>query len=810
MPIPAIDPWFPWPQKQDEKSSLSWQGRSLTRAGLLDSAGQLCARLRSAGIRRGHVVASLLPGSPDMVACLLGVPQVATLAPLNPSLTDAEVRACLDELGASALITPQGIQNLDPRPEDSSLYDAALILFTSATTGKPKQVPLSFANLHAMMEKTGSGLALGPSDRLLSFMPLFHLQGILSVLAQLRAGGRVVLMPRYDPLEFPAWLDHYRPTWYTAGPAIHNAVLQHGLPHPPGSLRLARSSGAQLPAGRLRRLEELLQAPVLEAYGLTESGSVTQNPLPPGVRKPGSAGVPFGVEVRLLPSGEIAIRGPSVMRGYRHDDAANREAFLDGWFRTGDLGCFDADGYLYITGRLKEMINRGGEKVSPSEVDEALAAHPLVREAAAFGLPHPTLGEDVAAAVVLEPGAILDARVLREHAARSLAPHKIPRRIFFVQSLPKGATGKPRRHQLATAFSAVKVARVAPRSPLEAELAKRWSSRLGCGEIGVQTDWYHLGGDSLGLVRMAAGIEMDYGLPAGTLEGNGFPSEPTIERLAQCLSAPRLASSVLRFHPQGSKTPLFCLPGVHGSLQYLEALAESIDAARPVFLLHLPASEPAGPAAIEEAALSLIRQIRELRPSGPYFLAGHCYGGILAWEIASRLDAAGAGHGVLVLFDAPVPGYPRPLESWPAYLRRAAALAGEALRGGARRVLAQALDHFRYLQRLRSRRRRAAALRQHPEIAPDAGQAVSAFARLWSPRPLAWEVVSFLARQETGSTQVLEDPRLAWRHFARGRFSSIEADGSHNGMFAGPCAAKLAARLSNVLDSFDPKRAGPG
>lgn len=744
-----------------------------------------------------------------MVTCLLGVPQVATLAPLNPALTGTEVRGCLDDLGASALITPQGIQKLPLQPEDASLEEIALILFTSATTGKPKQVPLSLANLHAMMEKTGRGLALGPSDRLLGFMPLFHLQGILSVLTQLRAGGEVVLMPRYEPLEFPAWLDQYRPTWYTAGPAIHNAIVQTGLPRAARTLRLARSSGAKLAPDLLRRLEDLLQAPILESYGLTESGSVAQNPLPPGVRKPGSAGVPFGVEVRLLSSGEIAIRGPSVMRGYRRNDAANREAFLDGWFRTGDLGHFDADGYLYVTGRLKEMINRGGEKVAPLEVDEALATHPLVREAAAFGLPHPTLGEDIAAAVVLEPDANVDARVLREHAARSLAPHKIPRRLFFVESLPKGATGKPRRHELAAAFSAVQAAYMAPRTPLEAELAQRWNSRLNCGEIGVQTDWYALGGDSLGLVRMAAEIEMDYGLPAGTLEGSGFPSEPTVERLAECVGAPRLASPVLRFHPQGNKTPLFCLPGVHGSLQYLEALAEGIDAARPVFLLRLPPSVPSRPATIEEAALGLMRQIRELRPSGPYFLAGHCYGGILAWEIASRLEAAGDGCGALILFDTAVPGYPRPLESWPAYVRRAAALAGEVLRGGGRRVLAQALDHLRYLQRLRSHRRRAAARLEHPETAPDAGQAAAAFARLWSPRPLAWDTVSFLARAETGSTQVLEDPRLAWRHFARARFFSIEADGSHNGMFAEPCAAELAARLSDLLDSFDSKRATP-
>lgn len=767
----------------------------------------MARELDGAGVRRGHVVAVLLPSSLEMVACLLGVPAVATLAPLNPSLTDAELQTCLQELGASALITPQGVEKLQPQPEDASLEDIALILFTSATTGKPKQVPLSFRNLDAMMDKTGRGLALGASDRLLSFMPLFHLQGLLSVMTQLRAGGEVVLLPRFEAAAFPGWLEQFEPTWYTAGPAVHNAIHQIGLPRPARTLRLARSTGAKLAPDLLRRLEDLLQAPVLESYGLTESGSVCQNPLPPGVRKPGSAGIPFGVDVRLLPGGEIAIRGPSVMRGYRGNDAANREAFLEGWFRTGDLGRFDADGYLYI-GRLKEMINRGGGKVPPLEVDEALALHPAVREAAAFGLPHPTLGEDVAAAVVLHSHANISTRELRAHVARTLSPHKVPRRIILVESLPKGSTGKPRRHELAAMFSIARASATAPSDALEAELASRWRRHLNLDEPCVETDWHSLGGDSIGLLRMMTEVECDYGLPPGTLEESGFLIEPNIATLARCLCAPRIAAPVLRFHTGGSKTPFFCLPGANGTPQYLEAFAASLGPDRPVCLLRLPAPDRSRARPVEETAAALAALIRSIRPDGPYLLGGHCFGGILAWDIAVQLEAACGAGGRLALFDAPMPGLPRPLRHWRRYAKRSIARASGLFRGGASRVFEEGINHLRHLRAARRRRERAREILQSPESARDVSALVAAPAWNWRPRPLGWDVAVFLAQGEPVRAEVLEDPRLAWQRFTRGSFSVFSAGGTHETMFAAPSCESLSGSLSSWLDAGEPAASG--
>lgn len=800
--------WLSWPGNGKSRVLVLPDGSSVSGAGLLDRAERTARRLAGIGIRRGHVVATLLPGSLEMAACLVGVPMAATLAPLDPALTDAEVQTCLQELGASALITPQGVRKLQPQPEDPSLEDIALILFTSATTGKPKQVPLSFANLDAMMDKTGTGLALGPADRLLSFMPLFHLQGILSVLTQLRAGGEAVLLPRFEAAAFPAWLDQFEPTWFTAGPAIHNAIQQTGLPRPASTLRLARSSGAKLAPDLSRRLEDLLQAPVLESYGLTEAGSVTQNPLPPGIRKPGSGGVPFGVDVRLLPGGEIAIRGPSVMRGYRRNDAANREAFLDGWLRTGDVGWFDAGGYLYITGRLKEMINRGGGKVAPLEVDEALAAHPGVREAAAFGLPHPTLGEDVAAAVVLQPHANFSAHDLRAHAARFLAPQKIPRRIFFVESLPKGATGKPRRHELTALFSAVKRPDIAPSDALEAELASRWRRHLNIDESCVQTDWYSLGGDSIGLLRMMTEVEAAYGLPPGTLEESGFLAEPNIAALAACLRAPRIAAPVLSFHLEGNRIPFFCLPGANGTPEYLRPLAESLAPDRPVYLLRLPAPESSRARPVEETAAALAARILSIRPAGPYLLGGHCFGGILAWEIAAQLEAACGARGRMALFDAPMPGLPRPFRHWRRYAAKSAALASGLFGGGASQVFQEGLNHLRYLHVMLERRKRAREILKSPESAHNASALAAAPAWNWHPRPLSWDVAVFLAKDGPVRAELLEDPRLAWQGFTHGSFSRFSAEGKHETMFAAPSCESLSGSLSSWLDAGEP--AAPG
>ncbi len=296
-------------------------------------------------------------------------------------------------------------------------------------------------------------------------MPLFHIHGLIAaVLSSLGAGGSVVCTPGFNALRFMAWLGESGATWYTAVPTMHQAILSRAERQPEAArgagLRFVRSSSSSLPPQVMLALEETFGCPVIESYGMTEAAhQMTSNQLPPGQRKPGTVGVPSGPQVRVVDEawesvptgavGEVVIKGPNVTPGYEANPKANAESFRDGWFRTGDQGTFDADGFLTITGRLKEIINRGGEKISPREVDEVLLDHPAVGQAVTFALPHPKLGEEVAAAIVLKEGQSADERALRDFAATRLADFKVPRKWVFLEEIPKGATGKLQRIGLA-------------------------------------------------------------------------------------------------------------------------------------------------------------------------------------------------------------------------------------------------------------------------------------------------------------------------------------------------------------------------
>jgi oxalate---CoA ligase len=358
---------------------------------------------------------------------------------------------------ASASARPEAAE-----PARLTADDEALVLHTSGTTSRPKIVPLRQRNLAASAQNIAAALRLTAADRSLTVMPLFHIHGIMAgLLAPLSVGGSVVATPGFDAFKFHRWLDELRPTYYTAVPTMHQMVLARSTEaHRATSLRFVRSSSASLPGPVLDGLRELFDVPVVEAYGMTEaSHQMTCNPLPPGEAKRGSVGVATGIEVaildagrRLLPPGdrgEVAIRGATVVDGYENNPTANEAAFTDGWFRTGDEGMLDADGYLFLTGRLKEQINRGGEKISPLEIDEILLRHPAVAEAVTFAIPHDKLGEEVGAAVVLVEGEVATEAELRDFLRAQLAPFKVPKQIVLVAQIPKGATGKIQRIGLA-------------------------------------------------------------------------------------------------------------------------------------------------------------------------------------------------------------------------------------------------------------------------------------------------------------------------------------------------------------------------
>jgi acyl-CoA synthetase (AMP-forming)/AMP-acid ligase II len=476
------------------------------------------AALNARGIGRNHRVAIVLPNGPEMATAFLACAAGVASAPLNPAYRADEFEFYLRDLNAKALIVergsaspavavartlgvrvleavvpegaPAGVFRLEtadagdaadatdatdaagpaPLPDAAAggfaaPADVSMVLHTSGTTSRPKIVPLSQGNLAASARHIAATLGFTPADRGLNIMPLFHIHGLVAgVLSPVLAGSAVFCTPGFNALKFFGWMDEARPTWYTAVPTMHQAILGRAAKnadviarHP---LRFLRSSSSSMPPQVIAELEATFGAPLVESYGMTEAAhQMAANPLPPAVRKPGTVGRAAGPEVaimgeggELLPrgeTGEIVIRGPNVTAGYEANDKANAEAFTDGWFRTGDQGVMDADGYLSITGRLKEIINRGGEKVSPREVDEILMDHPAVAQVVCFGMPHAKLGEEVAAVVVLREGQAATERELQAFVATRAADYKVPKKVLFMDEIPKGATGKLQRIGLA-------------------------------------------------------------------------------------------------------------------------------------------------------------------------------------------------------------------------------------------------------------------------------------------------------------------------------------------------------------------------
>jgi oxalate---CoA ligase len=401
------------------------------------------------------------------VAQRLGVPVWELHAQLDGPAGSFELVAPGAPAASSAAAPAAGTATFTP----PGAQDVAMLLHTSGTTSRPKLVPLTQANLCASAQHIARTLAFTPSDRGLNIMPLFHIHGLIAgVLAPLAAGSFVWCSPGFNALKFFSWMEEAAPTWYTAVPTMHQAILGRASKnteviarHP---LRFVRSSSSSMPPQVIAELEAVFKAPLIESYGMTEAAhQMTSNPLPPAERQPGSVGVAAGPQVAVRDAagqlhtrsavGEIVIRGPNVTPGYVGNPAANAEAFVDGWFRTGDEGSFDETGYLRITGRLKEIINRGGEKVSPREVDEVLMDHPAVAQVVCFAVPHDKLGEDVAACVVLKEGASATARELQTFVASRLADFKVPRQVVFREEIPKGATGKLQRIGLAAKLGLV-------------------------------------------------------------------------------------------------------------------------------------------------------------------------------------------------------------------------------------------------------------------------------------------------------------------------------------------------------------------
>ncbi|MBV9480947.1 MAG: AMP-binding protein [Acidobacteria bacterium] len=471
-------------------------GISLTYDSLRQQTLAMAEALASAGIRRSDRVAMALPNGLPAIISFLAASIAGTAAPLNPAYPYEEFLFFLKDTNARMLLCPpaggesarsaaadlhipvfsvemaaSGAVHLRDAPTGASITeptadDIALLLHTSGSTGHPKRVPLRHFNLATSSANIASTYALSEEDVSLCIMPLFHVHGLIaSVMATLLSGGAVVVPSKFNALSFWRTVKEHRVTWYSGVPTMHQLLLArtHHKPPEAARLRFIRSCSAPLSPELVHKVEDVFGVPFVEAYGMTEAAhQMTSNPLPPRLRKPGSVGIGAGIRISIMDKqgnhlatnqrGEVVIQGASVFRGYENDPEANARSLFNGWFRTGDQGLLDEDGYLHLTGRLKDIIIRGGENIAPHEVDHVLLKHAAVAAAVTFGFAHPTLGEEVAAAVVLhEPHGASESALLK-HCRKWLAEYQCPKKIYLVKSIPTTATGKIRRRVVAEAL----------------------------------------------------------------------------------------------------------------------------------------------------------------------------------------------------------------------------------------------------------------------------------------------------------------------------------------------------------------------
>jgi acyl-CoA synthetase (AMP-forming)/AMP-acid ligase II len=497
-----------------------------------------------------------LNNGPEMAVAFIAMASCVTCVPLNPNYRADEFEFYISRLNARALVvesesnspakavgTALGLSIIELSPQRDAeagifqlsgaggMFNArggfaqpeehALLLHTSGTTSAPKIVPLTHGNVCSMATNNQVFLGLTGEDLCLNVMPLFHSTGLIGVtLSSMMSGAGVVCPEGFYAPKFVDWFEEFKPTWFTAVPSIHQAILLRTAVErdrvSQNRLRFIRSSSSALPRSVLQELEATFDAPVIESYGLTECGMIACNPLPPGQRKVGSVGVPTLVELAIREeagallephqTGEVLVRGACVMSGYEDSAAVNEESFTGGWFKTGDQGFLDTNGYLFLTGRLKEIINRGGEKIAPLEVDEALMDHPSVEQAVTFGVPNELLGEEVAAAVVLHLECTATEKEIRDFVSKRLADFKVPRQILILTEIPKGSFGKIQRNGLAKRLGVKpcdqlplknEAGYTPPATWEESRLVEIWARVLGLNSVGIHDDFFALGGDSI-------------------------------------------------------------------------------------------------------------------------------------------------------------------------------------------------------------------------------------------------------------------------------------------------------------------------
>lgn len=701
-------------EKSPNKIALiGHNGESLTYKQLGDSVKAMGNYLTTLGIQPNQRIAFVSRSALETAIAFLAISNIAAFAPLSPDYSELQYKYYFDLLKIDALMIPENYQgplfgisterkrdvfylrpkngNMDIKYEIIGVvektspttvlahgHDIAMVNYTSGTTAQPKIVPRSHINICTAVQKRITDFSLTTSDRTLNITPMFRSVGLNSVLAALFSGGTAICADDIEPNHFFHLLNETSPTYFAASPVVFQTIVeyaeQNALQFKDSSLRFVRSTGAKLTETLADRIKKVFNVPVHVSYGMTETGGISNSSSAPQGQKPGSVGVPVqigvvianekGQQLKANVEGEILVCGPQVIKRYDNDERTNQESFYGEWFRTGDAGYLDEDGYLFITGRFKEIINRGGEKVSPYEVEEALLLHPGIKQAVIFPVHGVEGNEEVGAALVLKAGTNLYLKDLRHHLQGRIAAFKMPTILYVLDVIPVGEGGKIQRTKLYETIQSLGLKPqpvrgeheklLLPRNETEKALLKIFTRILPIKNISITDNFFELGGDSLKAAVLYDSITEQFGIqiPLKYIFENS-----SIEELASYILGKgdykTIHPFLVPFQEGGSKTPIFFIHATEGEPVIYRHIAMDFDSERPFYGIKFnpDAVKWKHPITFEQVARYYIDDIRTIQSTGPYILAGQCVGGIIAYEMARQLKDAKQDISLLAMYD---------------------------------------------------------------------------------------------------------------------------------------------------------------
>jgi acyl-CoA synthetase (AMP-forming)/AMP-acid ligase II/thioesterase domain-containing protein/acyl carrier protein len=849
-------------EAQPDATALFLKGRPpVTYAALVARLDQVKRSLNDCGFGRGDRIGILHSGGPDMLFLLFGITGGATPVPLNPKVTEQELTVDFRQRAVQALVVEAGFEtparsvaqqlgipiieatpapaggehgmdlsggapDRDHDPAPSTAEDYFVVLLTSGTTEESKVVPIRHR------QRTIAPDYLEPSDCGLIIGALHHSGRIMTLAKNLMSGSSSILAQSFDIGDFWEYLSGQGLTQFTTNQAVLKNILEHADAHEAdierSRLRVIFAAGGKVDPEIADKVEALMGAPVIERYNSTETNRIADHP-PFGPHKRGSVGFPTGCEVCIrsldgvyLPNGErgeVVVRGPMVFDGYENNPEANAAAFVDGWFRTGDEGYFDEDGCLTLTGRIKEMINRGGEKVSPAEVDAAITSHPQVREAATFPIKHPSLGEEVAAAVVRERGSAVTERELTRVLLTALAGFKVPRHFVFVDEIPKGATGKVQRYKLAEVLGLASDSgpirgEALPRSatPLEARLQALWARVLKIDRVGLTDNFFLLGGDSLLAVELVqlVGRRLRCWLPVASLFEAG-----TVTEMAALIEEGEPQGCIVPIQTLGGRPPFFCIHGARGQVIGFQDLARHLRRDQPFYGIQAVGWDGIIAPFTKKADMAAyyVAEVRKIQPHGPYYLCGYSFGGEIAMHMANILENAGEEVRFLALFDTVFSIGQRylSLRQWLEHIgassrRNKASLvrryALTRLKSGWGRIY----DHTRYLVVFPFWNHYRATQKQVPFWLRRPDRINRLMRQADEPAPTYKGDAIYFKAEKNPRSMSHPDRFDAWKALFRGRLEVIEISGGHDRFMHEPHVGSLAEELNRLLERQQPKR----